>query len=108
LLALLGGVSVRESDGRLIMENAAAAAAVATDVEVEYFAVLRERAGVTRERISTTSPTLADLYEELRLRHRFPLERGSLRVAVGDAFADWQDPLAPGDKIAFIPPVAGG
>jgi molybdopterin converting factor small subunit len=31
-----------------------------------------------------------------------------LRVAVNDEFADWSQPLAAGDRVVFIPPVAGG
>jgi molybdopterin converting factor small subunit len=31
-----------------------------------------------------------------------------LRVAVNDEFRDWTVPLASGDRVVFIPPVAGG
>ncbi len=31
-----------------------------------------------------------------------------LRVAVNAEFGDWQQPLADGDAVVFIPPVAGG
>ena len=32
-----------------------------------------------------------------------------LRVAINDEFCDWSQPLAePGDRVVFIPPVAGG
>jgi molybdopterin converting factor small subunit len=31
-----------------------------------------------------------------------------LRVAVNDEFADWSRPLVAGDRVVFIPPVAGG
>ncbi len=31
-----------------------------------------------------------------------------LRVAIDDVFAHWDDPLFDGDRVAFIPPVAGG
>jgi molybdopterin converting factor subunit 1 len=78
------------------------------DIEVQYFAVLRERAGVGRETVSTAAATAADLYDELAARHEFGLPRSMLRVAVNDEFADWSRPLAAGDRVVFIPPVAGG
>jgi len=31
-----------------------------------------------------------------------------LRVAVNEEFSDWQRPLEDGDRVVFIPPVAGG
>jgi molybdopterin converting factor small subunit len=31
-----------------------------------------------------------------------------LRVAVNDEFCEWSAPLQPGDRVVFIPPVAGG
>jgi molybdopterin synthase sulfur carrier subunit len=34
--------------------------------------------------------------------------RGSLRVAVNGAYAAAEDPVAFGDEVALIPPVAGG
>jgi len=29
-------------------------------------------------------------------------------VAINEAFADWSQPLAEGDTVVFLPPVAGG
>jgi len=31
-----------------------------------------------------------------------------LKVAVNEEFAAWDRPLADGDRVVFIPPVAGG
>jgi molybdopterin converting factor small subunit len=31
-----------------------------------------------------------------------------LRVAINNEFRDWSTPLAEGDAVVFIPPVAGG
>ena len=78
------------------------------DIEVQYFAVLRERAGIGSETVRTAAMTAADLYEELAARHDFGLPRAMLRVAVNDEFADWSRQLAGGDRVVFIPPVAGG
>jgi len=77
-------------------------------IEIQYFAVLRERAGTGRETVDTSAATAADLYDELAARHDFGLPRGMLRVAVNDEFSDWSQPLAAGDRVVFIPPVAGG
>lgn len=74
---------------------------------VEYFAVLRERAGKSAEELHTVAATAAELYAELRERYDFPAP-GSLKVAVNDEFSDWHTRLTDGDRVVFIPPVAGG
>jgi molybdopterin converting factor subunit 1 len=77
-------------------------------VQIQYFAVLREQAGVAEERVETRAATPADLYEEVRQTRGFTLPRAMLRVAINDAFCEWSQPLQPGDRVVFIPPVAGG
>lgn len=77
-------------------------------VQIQYFAVLREQAGVAEERVETRAATPADLYEEVRQARGFTLPRSMLRVAVNDAFCEWSHRLQPGDRVVFIPPVAGG
>lgn len=77
-------------------------------VAVQYFAILRERSGRSGESIETEALTAADLFGELDERYRFGLPAGAIKVAVNDEFADWTVPLAEGDRIVFIPPVAGG
>lgn len=79
-----------------------------TSITVEYYAQLREQAGHSREQLSTDATSLGALYAELRLRHGFRLETEQLKVAVNAQFRDWQQPLAEGDVVVFIPPVAGG
>ena len=39
---------------------------------------------------------------------RYGLGPEVLRVAINAEFADWSTPLADGDAVVFIPPVAGG
>lgn len=80
----------------------------ALTVQVQYFALLREQAGTTRETVNTNARTPHELYAELRTRHPFTLEADMLRVAVNGEFGDWRQPLAAGDTVVFIPPVAGG
>jgi molybdopterin converting factor subunit 1 len=77
-------------------------------VDVQYYALLREQAGVSRERVSTSAATPAALYDELQARHGLSLARSQLRVAVNGEFADWDATLADGAEVVFIPPVAGG
>jgi MoaD family protein len=76
-------------------------------VRVEYFAILRERAGRSSEEFETPARTVADLYDELNSRYAFP-HMGGLKVAINDEFGDWQSRLTDGDCVVFIPPVAGG
>ena len=77
-------------------------------VHVQYFAILREQRGASQERILTAASTPGALYEELRGRHQFTLPVDRVRAAVNDAFVDSAVPLHDGDRIVFIPPVAGG
>ena len=77
-------------------------------INVSYFAWLRERAGCEGESIKTSAATPAQLWTELDARHDFATERRHLRVAVNDAFSTWDAELADGDRVVFIPPVSGG
>ncbi len=77
-------------------------------VSIQYFAILREQRGVSHEQLTTAAATPAALYDELRARHNFTLPGDRVRAAVNDAFVDGSKPLRDGDRIVFIPPVAGG
>jgi sulfur-carrier protein len=77
-------------------------------VRVRYFAVLREQRGLDEEEVATGASTAAEVYEELRARHRFTLPSERLRVAINDDFAPWASEVRDGDALAFLPPVAGG
>jgi molybdopterin-guanine dinucleotide biosynthesis protein A len=77
-------------------------------VNVLYFAKLRESRGLDEEKVETLACTPAGLYEELRFRHRLPLEIGSLRAARNGDFCEWDELISDGDEVVFIPPVAGG
>lgn len=79
-----------------------------TRVNLQYYAQLREQAGAGSEQVETFALDLRELYEELRSRHGFSLPVDALKVAVNTRFSDWNQPLADGDTIVFIPPVAGG
>lgn len=77
-------------------------------VEVSYFAWLRERAGCDSETVETSAQSPAQLWAELQARHAFDTEPRHLRVALNDAFSSWDAPLSAGDRVVFIPPVSGG
>jgi len=77
-------------------------------VEVQYYALLREQAGTSREKVSTSAVSAQALYEELRARHGLTPDVSQLRVAIDGEFAGWQDALHDGAEVVFIPPVAGG
>ena len=81
-------------------------------MDVLYFAWVRERIGLPRERIETKAATVADLVAELRAREdRYDLafsDLSSLRVAVDQELADFNAPLAGVREVAFFPPMTGG
>ncbi|MCS7049905.1 MAG: MoaD/ThiS family protein [Verrucomicrobiae bacterium] len=77
-------------------------------VTVQYYAMLREQAGRNEESRETTAGTVGALYEELARVYRLTLPVGQLRAAINDQFVDWDAPLREGDRVIFIPPVAGG
>ena len=78
------------------------------NVKVQFYALLREQAGRSEEALVTGARTPRELYEELQGRYPFSLAPEMLRVAVNAEFGEWSQPLADGDSVVFIPPVAGG
>lgn len=77
-------------------------------LNVQYFALMREQAGLSQESVETSAATPAALFAELVLRHRFTLASDQLKVAVNSEFGAWTQALRDGDSVVFIPPVAGG
>jgi molybdopterin converting factor subunit 1 len=77
-------------------------------LKIQYYALMREQAGRSEEALETSAATPSDLYGELAARYGFTLSREQLKVAVNSEFSDWSRPLATGDAVVFIPPVAGG
>jgi molybdopterin-guanine dinucleotide biosynthesis protein A len=78
------------------------------EITIEYFAKLSGEAGVESEVFRTSSATLAGVWEELRLRHRFSLDLPHVKPAINNEFVDWTALLEDGQTIAFMPPFAGG
>ncbi|MFC4667836.1 molybdopterin converting factor subunit 1 [Seohaeicola nanhaiensis] len=81
-------------------------------MDVLYFAWVRERIGLPKERIDTAAATVADLVEELRTREpRYAAafaDISALRVAVDQQLTDFDAPLAGAREVAFFPPMTGG
>lgn len=81
-------------------------------IDVLYFAWVRERIGVPKDRLDTTAATVADLVEELRAREeRYAMafsDLSALRVAVDQELTDFDAPLAGVREVAFFPPMTGG
>ncbi|MDE2005323.1 MAG: molybdopterin converting factor subunit 1 [Rhodospirillales bacterium] len=81
---------------------------------VLYFAWLRERVGLTEERVAVpaTVATVAGLVDWLIARgpgHASAFARRDVvRCAVNQEFAAPDAPIRAGDEIAFFPPVTGG
>ncbi len=76
--------------------------------EIQEYALLRDQAGISSERMETTAKTALELYEEVRQRYGFSLSSDQLQVAIDNDFSQWDVALQNGQRIVFIPPVAGG
>jgi molybdopterin converting factor small subunit len=75
---------------------------------IEYYALLREQAGTQTQRISCDAINPAQLYAQLSGEHGFSLPADQLRAVVNEEFVNWEHELKDGDRVVFIPPVAGG
>jgi molybdopterin synthase catalytic subunit len=79
-------------------------------IQVLYFAVFRERLGTDGEPLELAAgATVTDAITALEARHAVVAQlRGRYRIAVNHAMAETDAPLAEGDELVLIPPVAGG
>jgi molybdopterin synthase sulfur carrier subunit len=83
-------------------------------LQVLYFAWLRDRIGLAEETVTppasvTTIGALAAWLAAQSDRHAQAFAPGAvIRAAVNQQFADPGTQIAPGDEIAFFPPVTGG
>lgn len=77
-------------------------------VTVRYFAVLRDRAGVSEEILETPCASVGDLIRELISSRSLGLSATLIRPAVNGAFVPESHALSDGDEVVLIPPVAGG
>jgi molybdopterin synthase sulfur carrier subunit len=81
-------------------------------IDVLYFAWVRERIGLPKERVETRAATVMELVEELRAREeRYEAafaDLASLRVALDQELSSFDAPLAGVREVAFFPPMTGG
>ncbi|MBA3911601.1 MAG: molybdopterin converting factor subunit 1 [Rhodobacter sp.] len=81
-------------------------------IDVLYFAWVRERIGLPRERVETSAATVAGLIDELRAREdRYAAafaDLSALRVALDQDLSSFDAPLAGVREVAFFPPMTGG
>lgn len=81
-------------------------------IDVLYFAWVRERIGIPRERVETGAETVADLIAELSAREdRYAAafsDLSAVRVAVDQELAGLDAPLAGVREVAIFPPMTGG
>jgi len=82
------------------------------DMDVLYFAWVRERIGIPRETLETSAKTVTDLVDELRAREdRYRAafaDPSARRVAVEQELNDFDAPLEGLREVAFFPPMTGG
>jgi molybdopterin synthase sulfur carrier subunit len=81
-------------------------------MDVLYFAWVRERIGLPKERVDTKAATVMELVEELRAREeRYAMafaDISALRVAIDQELSDFEAPLDGVREVAFFPPMTGG
>jgi len=77
-------------------------------VHVHYFAQLREKRGISKEWVDTNALTVGELVDELNDKHGFSLGQDQLKAARRADFIPMNAALEEEDRIALIPPVAGG
>ena len=81
-------------------------------MDVLYFAWVRERIGLPKERIDTNAATVADLVKELCAREeRYAAafsDLSALRVAVDQQLSSFDASLSGVREVAFFPPMTGG
>jgi sulfur-carrier protein len=81
-------------------------------LDILYFAWVRERIGLPRERVETGAATVAGLVAELSAREeRYAMafaDLQGLRVALDQDLSDFDAPLTGVREVAFFPPMTGG
>lgn len=81
-------------------------------MDILYFAWVRERIGLPKERVETTAATVRELVAELSAREdRYAVafsDLSALRVALDQDLSDFDAPLDGVREVAFFPPMTGG
>ncbi|SLN65229.1 Molybdopterin synthase sulfur carrier subunit [Falsiruegeria litorea R37] len=81
-------------------------------MDILYFAWVRERVGLPKEKVETNATTVAQLVDELRAREeRYDVafsDLSALRVALDQELSDFDASLEGVREVAFFPPMTGG
>lgn len=81
-------------------------------IDVLYFAWVRERIGVPKERLETKAATVAELVAELKAREpRYAAafaDMAAVRVALDEELSGMDARLEGVREVAFFPPMTGG
>ncbi|ATG38340.1 MULTISPECIES: molybdopterin converting factor subunit 1 [Phaeobacter] len=81
-------------------------------MDVLYFAWVRERIGLPKERVDSTAANVRDLVAELSARDpRYAAafaDLSALRVALDQDLSDFDASLDGVREVAFFPPMTGG
>ena len=77
-------------------------------IKLTYYAMFREEVGCSSEELEIENGDATGLFDLLKTKYGFSMKQTHVRLAVNDAFVDWDTPLNDGDSVVFIPPVAGG
>jgi len=82
------------------------------EVNVLYFAWVRQKTGTSGETVEAPVATVRDLALHLAARgggyEEAFADLKRLRAAVNQEHVDFDAPVAPDDEVAFFPPVTGG
>ncbi|MGB2200133.1 MAG: molybdopterin converting factor subunit 1 [Pseudooceanicola atlanticus] len=81
-------------------------------MDILYFAWVRERIGLPKEKVETGARNVTELVEELKTREpRYAAafeDISALRVALDQELSDFDASLEGVREVAFFPPMTGG
>ncbi len=81
-------------------------------LDVLYFAWVRERIGLAKEQVTTETQTVAELVTELSTRdERYQAafqDMTVIKVAINQTLVSLDAPLNGAKEVAFFPPMTGG
>ena len=77
-------------------------------IHIQFYEIQREQAGCSLLEVTTAAANPRELYRELESSHHLTLPSTIVQVAINARYATMDTPLQEGDRVVFIPPVAGG
>ncbi|XXD10585.1 molybdopterin synthase sulfur carrier subunit [Klebsiella sp. R445] len=81
-------------------------------IKVLFFAQVRELVGTDALTLEADAPLTVEAIRQQLVsrgdRWALALEAGKLLAAVNQTLTSFDHPVAPGDEVAFFPPVTGG